>query len=113
MTVVEDTLTVSNEGTADLLWSVEVMTPTEATWLQIAVGGGDPGTVILPQTTTPGTSADVTAYFDPTGLAEGVYTGWLRLLSNDADEGEVLIQVTFTIGVSDYYVFLPLVLRNN
>ncbi|MFN2284811.1 MAG: hypothetical protein ACK2UQ_10350, partial [Anaerolineae bacterium] len=111
-TVVEDTLTVSNEGNADLLWSVEVMTPTEATWLKIAVGGGDPETVILPQVTTPGGSTDVTVYFDPTGLTEGTYNGWLRILSNDEDEAEVLVPVTFTIVMSDYYLYLPLVLRN-
>ncbi|MBN2394166.1 MAG: DUF11 domain-containing protein [Anaerolineae bacterium] len=112
--VIEDTLTVSNEGDADLLWSAEVMTPTEATWLRISVGGGDPDTIILPRTTAPGGSTDVTVYFDPTGLSAVIrdYTGWLRILSNDEDEAEVLVPVTFTIVMSDYYIYLPLVLRN-
>jgi uncharacterized repeat protein (TIGR01451 family) len=111
-TVLEDILTVGNAGTADLLWSAEVMTPTEATWLRIAVGGGDPETVILPQVIAPGASpTPVTVYFDPAGLEAGIYTGWLRIQSNDADEGTVLVEVTFTI-TSDYYIFLPLVLKN-
>jgi len=113
-TVIEDTLTVSNEGDANLLWSAEVMTPTEATWLRIAVGSDDPDTVILPQVTAPNASTPVNVYFDPTGLAEGIYTGWLRILSNDADESEVIVPVTFTIRAieEDNYIYLPLVLRN-
>ncbi|MGC9393686.1 MAG: DUF7507 domain-containing protein [Anaerolineae bacterium] len=116
-TVIEDTLTVSNEGDANLFWNAEVMTPTEATWLRIAVGSDDPDpdTVIWPQVTAPGASTDVNVYFDPTGLAEGVYTAWLRVLSNDADEGDVLVEVTFTIRApdEDHYIYLPLVLRNH
>ena len=114
-TVLEDTLTVSNEGTADLLWSVEVLTPTEATWLRIAVGAGDPETVILPQLTAPGDSTDVNVYFDPNGLPVATYTAWLRILSNDADEGDVMVLVTFTIRApdEDHYIYLPLVLRNH
>lgn len=110
-TILQDTLTVSNAGTTDLLWSAEVMTPTEATWLKIAVGAGSPETFILPQVTAPNTSTPVTVYFDPTGLTAGVYTGWLRVESNDADEGTVLVRVTFTVR-SDYYIYLPLVLKN-
>ncbi|HDQ71327.1 MAG TPA: DUF11 domain-containing protein [Chloroflexi bacterium] len=113
-TVLQDTLTVSNTGDANLLWSVAVMTPTEATWLKVAVGGGDPGTAILPQVTAPGASTPVTVYFDPTGLAPGAYNAWLRIVSNDADDSEVLVPVTFTIRApgDDYYIYLPLVLKS-
>ncbi|MBN2393848.1 MAG: DUF11 domain-containing protein [Anaerolineae bacterium] len=114
-TVLENTLTVTNLGTDTLLWSIEVMTPTEATWLKIAVSG-PPSTVILPGLgTAPGASTPVTLYLDPTGLTPDVYTAWLRIESNDADESVVLIRVTFTIQVAeeDHFIFLPLVLRNN
>lgn len=113
-TPLQDTLTVSNTGTANLVWSVSVMAPTEATWLRIAIGGGDPETVILPQVTLPGYSAPVKVYFNPDGLAAGTYTAQLRITSNDADEDVVLVPVTFTIRPpdEDYYIYLPLVLRN-
>ncbi|MEJ5309495.1 MAG: PKD domain-containing protein [Anaerolineae bacterium] len=113
-TALQDTLTVSNTGTANLLWHVEV-TPTTATWLKVAVAGGDPGTSILPQLTVPGNGTPVTVYFDPTGLTAGTYTAQLRIVSNDADESVVLVSVTFTIQAveEEYYIYLPLVLRNS
>ncbi len=112
-TALQDTLTVSNTGTANLLWSLEV-TPTMATWLRVSVSGGDPGTSILPQVTAPGESMPVTISFDPTGLTAGTYNAWLRILSNDSDEATVLVPVTFTIQAveKDYYIYLPLVLRS-
>ena len=114
VTPLQDALTVSNTGTANLIWSVSVMTPAEATWLRIAIGAGDPETVILPQVTVPGYSTPVTVYFNPAGLAAGTYSAQLRIESNDTDEGVVLIPVTFTIRApdEDYYIYLPLVLRN-
>lgn len=113
-TQLQDTLTVSNTGVVNLLWTLEV-SPTTATWLKVSVSGGDPGTSIVPQTTTPGGSTPVTVYFDPTGLAAGTYTAQLRILSNDSDEATVLVPVTFTIHPleEEYDIYLPLVLRNN
>lgn len=113
-TLLQDTLTVSNTGTVNLLWSLEV-TPTTATWLRVSVGGGDPGTSILPQVTVPDAGTPVTVYFDPTGLVAGTYTAQLRIASNDADESIVFVSVTFNIQAveEDYYIYLPLVLRNS
>ncbi len=110
----QDTLTVSNTGTANLLWSLAV-TPTTTTWLKVSVAGGGPGTSILPQVTVPGSGTPVTVHFDPAGLIAGTYTAQLRIDSNDADEGVVLVPVTFTIQVveEDYYIYLPLVLRSS
>ncbi len=104
-------LTVSNTGTIALLWSIEV-TPTTATWLKFTVNGSDQTAYLPGLSTAPGASTLVTAHFDPTALTSGVYTAWLRIISNDADEGVVLVPVTFTIIKSDYFIFLPLVLKN-
>ncbi len=106
------TLTVSNTGTIALTWSIEV-TPTTATWLKFTVNGSDQTAYLPGLSTAPGTSTPVTAYLNPTGLTQGDYAAWLRIVSNDADEGVVLVPVTFTITKSNYFIFLPLVLRNN
>jgi len=110
--VLQGTLVVSNTGTATLTWSIEV-TPTTTTWLEFTVAGSEQ-TAYLPALNTPsGTMALVTLYLDPAGLGSGKYTAGLRIVSNDTDEGVVLVPVTFTIVKSDYFIFLPLVLRNH
>ncbi|HOU12556.1 MAG TPA: PKD domain-containing protein [Anaerolineae bacterium] len=109
---VQRTLTVSNTGTIALTWSIEV-TPTTATWLKFSVNGSDQTAYLPGLSTAPGASTPVTVYFNPTGLTQGDYNAWLRIASNDADEGVVLVPVTFTVVKSNYFIFLPLVLRNN
>jgi uncharacterized repeat protein (TIGR01451 family) len=62
--------------------------PPDLTWLS-----EDP----LEGTVAPGTCQDVLVTFDSTGLAPGTYTGWLRIQSNDADEGQIDVPVTLTV----------------
>jgi len=62
--------------------------PPDLTWLT-----EDP----LEGTVDPGTCQDVTVTFDSTGLQPGVYSGWLRILSNDADEGQIDVPVQLTV----------------
>lgn len=108
-TLIQDTLMVSNQGTANLLWSIEVLNPAQATWLHIAVTSEQ--SVFLPdQVTAPGGQTPVTLYLDPTGLGAGVYTAQLRILSNDPNQPSILIPVTLTI-TTGFDIYLPLVIR--
>ena len=48
-------------------------------------------------TLAPGEGAAVDVAFDSTGLAEGVYTGWLDVASDDPQTPNVMVPVTLTV----------------
>lgn len=62
--------------------------PADIPWLTLSPARG---------TTTDGTSSDLTVTYDSTGLADGVYTGTLCLVSNDPDERAIRLPVTLTV----------------
>ena len=58
-------------------------------WLTVAPTGG---------TVPPYGSSQLDVTFDATDLTAGVYTGSITVISNDPDEGSILIPVTLTVG---------------
>ena len=64
--------------------SVGTMLP----WLDESPKGG---------TLAPGEGVAVDVTFDSTGLAEGVYTGWLDVASDDPQTPHVMVPVTLTV----------------
>ncbi len=110
-TSLTDTLKVNNNGNVVLLWSVEV-SPTTATWLKVSTGGGTPSGSLTGLSTAPGAQTLVTVHFDPTGLAVGTYNAVLHITSDDLAHAVVNIPATFTVVRTKYFIFLPLVLRN-
>jgi len=66
----------------------------DLTWLSVSPAAG---------TNAPGTATDVDVTFDSTGLADGVYTGYLCVSSNDPDPSPgnetsvVVVPVTLTV----------------
>jgi hypothetical protein len=98
--------TISNEGEADLTWTIaeapaNCAAPTDLGWLSVSPNAG---------TTAGGASKGISVTFNATGLAEGVYNGRLCVNSNDPDTPVVQIQITLTVKLDR--VFLPLALRD-
>ena len=96
----ERTLTISNEGDADLDWNLSV--PSEATWLSVAPISG---------TVAPAGESDVTLTFDTAGMSEEDYSTTLVITSNDPVDSSV--NVTVNLSVTQYEIYLPLVLRSS
>jgi autotransporter-associated beta strand protein len=84
-------LTVSNTGTANLVWQL-LMDPDVA-WLTV-----EWETVLgLPIITEPGDYDLATALFDTAGLTPGIYTTTLIISSNDPAHPQITIPVTLTV----------------
>ncbi len=84
--VSSSTLTIGNEGEAELVWSLAEA--PEVGWLSKAPTGG---------TVPVGGSQNVALEFDAGGLDDNVYTTTLRLSSNDPDKSLIDIPVTLTV----------------
>ncbi|MCA9933066.1 MAG: choice-of-anchor J domain-containing protein, partial [Anaerolineales bacterium] len=105
--VVTHTMTISNTGTADLIWSVSEASdsacanPTDLDWLSISPNAG---------LTAPGYSAALNVVMNSTGVSAGMHTGALCVSSNDGSNTLVAIPVTLTVEY-DAYLYLPFVLK--
>jgi hypothetical protein len=91
-------LSITNQGNYGLAWTLSE-TPT-VTWLDEAGYGGAIG---------PNTTALIALTFDTTGLASGVYTTTLRLVSDDPDQPQIDLPVTLSVP---YELYLPLITKN-
>ena len=93
-TVMTQTLTISNTGTADLNWSIN-----EATDAACTISGDLPWLAADPMvgTTISDTSSLVQVAFDSTDVEPGTYLGSLCVVSNDLDSPNVTIPVTLTV----------------
>ncbi|MBN1877242.1 MAG: DUF11 domain-containing protein [Anaerolineae bacterium] len=87
-------LTVSNEGATQLDWSAEV-TPTG--WLSMSVDGSPAAVAIADLHTAPGNAAEVTLFYDPSGLSVATYQTNLVITSNDPDEATFTAPITLSI----------------
>jgi PKD repeat protein len=81
-------LTIANEGLADLTWALEE--DPEVGWLTVTPLSG----TVAPTGTTP-----LTVTFDATGLALGTYTTTFVIDSNDPDEDPFVVPVALTVGL--------------
>ncbi len=68
-----------------------------------------PWVTVVPTTglIMPGECVSVAVTFESGSLPDGVYTGGLLIESNDADEPEITIPVTLTVGCADIVVSPP------
>lgn len=82
-------LAIGNEGDSELVWGVLEAPP--APWLATAPLSG---------TVAPAENTRVAVTLDAAGLAEGIYTATLAVLSNDADDPAVPVAVTLTVAVT-------------
>ncbi len=81
-------VSLCNAGECTLDWNV-VELPADLPWLsEDPLQGSLPGS----------DCATVTVTFDTAGMEPGVYTGFLRFLSNDPGEPEITLPVTLTVG---------------
>lgn len=108
--VVTSALAVANPGTMPLSWSMTVA-PDTVSWLSVSVGSGAATTNLPGQTTPAQGSTPVTVHFDPTGLTAGSHTATLELTSNDPNQPQLSVPVTFVIA-DQYKIYLPLVMRD-
>lgn len=83
---VSRTLTISNEGSADL--NFDVGTVHTATWMSVDIHSG---------TLSPGSSQDILVTANATDLEPGVHEGIVILTSNDPDEGALNISFYLTV----------------
>ena len=81
-------VTITNEGTTGLGYTVE----TTSNWLTIFPVSG---------IVNPNQSQVLTVTADAENLSEGTHTGAIIITSNDPDEGEVEISITFMVGPSE------------
>ncbi len=96
------TLTVTNAGTPDLVWSVaedpdtNCASPADVPWLSVSPASG---------TTAGSSTSPVTVTFDSHGLGVGTFTANLCFTSNDPDPGPgqgtalVIVAVSLTVEV--------------
>jgi hypothetical protein len=112
-TITDQTLTISNTGTATLSWTIveePVSTPSgevcdapaDVDWLDADPSAGS---------TPAAGSSDVTITFDATGLSAGTYEANLCLASNDPDEALVVVPIDLTVE-EEFTLFLPLIKRD-
>jgi subtilisin family serine protease len=99
-------------GRIDAYASVNaLMYGTDVPWLGVTPMDGyiDPVATGLNADTYMGTM-EVEVTFDATGLDQGVYEAFLRVIHNDPLTGEILIPVTLTVeGYTEYHVYLPMI----
>ncbi|MEW5986903.1 MAG: SBBP repeat-containing protein [Chloroflexota bacterium] len=98
--VVTETLTIRNDGGADLAWTIE-----EAAYEESCATAADlPWAAVTPITGTVagGESASAAVIFDSSGLTLGVYTGTLCVNSNDPDEALLTVPLTLTVRAIAY-----------
>ncbi len=106
-TVLTQTLTIENQGTADLTWQLHeesCAAPQDTPWL---------ATFPVSGTLSMGNNQAVTVTFDSAGLPGAVYTSTLCIASNDPLLPEQTIPVTLTVTETavSYPLYLPLIRR--
>jgi len=101
-----ETLTISNLGGYPLTFSgsvdygldigskKEMASDDIDSWLSLD------GSVTTSGTVSAGGSTPVTLGFDPTGLADGSYTAYVNISSDDPDESTVSVQVDMTVSTA-------------
>ncbi|MDX1437300.1 MAG: hypothetical protein R3335_10845, partial [Anaerolineales bacterium] len=78
-------------------------TPGDIPWASVSPNMG---------TTPGGGSTMVTVTFDSTGLATGGYTGTLCVNSNDGTNPQIEVPLSLSVS-DDYFVYLPIIQRND
>ena len=96
------TVTITNDGSADLHVPSISLTGGDAAHFQIESGGS-------PVTLTQGSTRTVQVSFDPS--TTGAKSANLTIQSDGSDEGMVNVALSGT--GEPHYIYLPLVLRNN
>ncbi|MCP4548608.1 MAG: choice-of-anchor D domain-containing protein [bacterium] len=104
---VSQTVTITNDGGADLHISGVVPTGDTGEFNLSDSGIAGNGTITL----TSGSARVIEVSFDPSSV--GAKTVTLSIHSDDADESTVDVALTGTGGVLHYYVYLPLVVKND
>ncbi len=105
-TIVSQTLTISNTGTANLDWYVteatdnNCATPGDLDWVSASPNAG---------ATISNTHSLVNVVFDATGMSQGTHSGSLCLVSNDPDSP--IVPVPTSLHVNWYENFLPAILK--
>lgn len=94
-------LTIGNTGTADLTWTIDeapstCSSPADVPWLSVDPAGG---------TTAPSASTPVDVTLDAATLGAGTYTADLCIDSNDPDQAQVSVAVSFTVTAPDDTIF--------
>jgi hypothetical protein len=103
----QQTITVSNTGGADLLWSV---TEHDGPSCASPIGLAWASVIPLSGTLTPGSQAPLQVTFDSTGLTAGLtYTGTLCFTSNDP--GAPSVTAPLTLQVLQFKIYLPSIMR--
>lgn len=93
-------LTITNSGSANLTWSIEV-TPTVG-WLSVAPGSG-----LL----AAGVSTTSALTFDAATLPSGVYSTTLHVNSDDPINPDVAVPIVLNVQAG-YSLYLPVLMRN-
>ena len=100
-------LTIGNEGTADLEWSIATTTTSlceedgDVPWASASPTSG---------TTAPGASSSVEVTFDSAGLSDGLHSGTLCVQSNDPLQPATPVPLTLIVE-STTGVYLPVILK--
>jgi titin len=97
--IVTRTLTISNTGSSDMVWSLDES--PDVRWMNQSLTSG---------TIAPGSSADVTISFSAADNL-GTHITMLRITSNDPDEGTVEVSATLVVEEVSSYIYLPLIVR--
>jgi hypothetical protein len=97
--IVTRTLTISNTGSSDMVWSLDES--PDVRWMNQSLTSG---------TIAPGSSADVTISFSAADNL-GTHITMLRITSNDPDEGTVEVSATLVVEEVSSYIYLPLIIR--
>ncbi|MEA3504941.1 MAG: agmatine deiminase family protein [Bacteroidota bacterium] len=87
----EESFVISNTGEANLNYNTEINYIDGSDWMTI-----DPVSGII----APASQNDISANFDATGLAIGTYTAELLINSNDPNNAQEVINVTFDVSVN-------------
>lgn len=101
-TAVTQSLSLHNEGTANLAWTVNetaCTVPQEVAWLSVSPSSG---------TTAVYSATAVSVTFDTAGLAPGGYSANLCIASNDPATPEQTVTAALTVEQTRWWVFLPI-----
>ena len=92
---------IGNTGTADLTWSIAeapstCSSPSDVPWLSVNSTSG---------TTAPSATSNLIVTMNAASLAAGVHTADLCVNSNDPDQSQVSVPVSFTVTAVDDTIF--------
>lgn len=95
-------MTIGNTGGSDLTWTISealdtaCANPGDVSWLSVSPTGG---------TTAASGSTPVTAALNSATLAAGTYTASLCIASNDPDQSQTTVPVSFTVSAAADEIF--------